>query len=415
MSRIDNLIARLCPRGVSFKTLGDTGTFIRGNGLQKKDFADTGVGCIHYGQIHTHYRTSATEIITFVTPLLAKRLRHARPGDLVIATTSEDDEAVGKATAWLGTEDVAVSSDAYIYRHSLDPKYVAYFFQSKQFQIQKKPHITGTKVRRVSGKSLARIRIPVPPLDVQREIVEVLDSFTELEAELETKLETELNARRRQYQHYRDALLRFSEQTDADASRQAVTMWSTLGDLVGFISGKPHERVVHNEGDIALMTSKFISTQGKSSRFVKRADVLTPALANDIALVMSDLPNGRALARAYFVDKSNRYAANQRVCLLRVLDQQQVAPKFLYYVLDRNQQLLQYDSGVDQTHLKKEWILQIQVPVPPLEQQEHIVAILDQFGALVNDLSISLSAELKARRKQYQYYRDHLLTFQEAA
>ena len=110
---------------------------------KKADFIESGVGCIHYGQIHTHYRTSATKTITFVSPGLANRLRHARTGDLVIATTSEDNEAVGKAVAWLGAEAIAVSGDAYIYRHSLDPKYVAYFFQSEQFSVQKKPYITG--------------------------------------------------------------------------------------------------------------------------------------------------------------------------------------------------------------------------------------------------------------------------------
>src|SRR3989337_2249617 len=79
---------------------------------------------------------SSSSLVVAITrsPVLANRLRHARTGDLVIATTSEDDEAVGKAVAWLGTDNVAVSSDAYIYRHSLDPKYVAYFFQSEQFQ-----------------------------------------------------------------------------------------------------------------------------------------------------------------------------------------------------------------------------------------------------------------------------------------
>jgi type I restriction enzyme S subunit len=168
MSHIDKLISKLCPKGVEFKSLGEVGVFIRGNGLQKKDLAGAGVGAIHYGQIHTHYGTSATATKSFVIDSLATKLRKARPGDLVIATTSEDDEAVAKAVAWVGTEEVAVSGDAYIYRHRLEPKYVSYFFQSTQFQDQKRRHITGTKVRRVSGDSLAKIRIPTPPLEIQR-------------------------------------------------------------------------------------------------------------------------------------------------------------------------------------------------------------------------------------------------------
>ncbi len=227
MSRIDELIAEHCPDGVEWTTLGEVGDFIRGNGLQKSDLTETGVGAIHYGQIHTYYSTWAAETKSFVSEALALKLRKAHPGDLVIATTSEDDEAVAKAVAWVGNAEVAVSGDAYIYRHKLEPKYVAYFFQSEQFQDQKKRHITGTKVRRISGDSLAKIRVPVPHLEVQREIVKVLDTFTKLEAELE--------ARRRQYQYYRDQLLSFED---------GEVEWKTLGEITRVYSAS---RVHKNE------------------------------------------------------------------------------------------------------------------------------------------------------------------------
>ena len=237
MSRIDELIADHCPEGVAFKTLGDVGEFTRGNGLQKKDLTESGVGAIHYGQVYTHYGIWAAETKSCVSPELAKKLRKAKAGDLVIATTSENDEDVCKAVAWLGTDDIAVSGDAYIYHHSLEPKYVAYFFQSEQFQSQKIRHITGTKVKRISGESMAKFRIPVPPREVQREIVKVLDTFTKLEAELEAELE----ARRRQYQYYRDALLTFGERTDADASKQARI--TTLGEIGSFMRGTGIQKV----------------------------------------------------------------------------------------------------------------------------------------------------------------------------
>ena len=207
MSQIDDLIRQHSPDGVQTRPIGEFGVLVRGNGIQKSDFVDEGVGCIHYGQIHTHYGTWATETKSFVSAQLAAKTRQADPGNLVIATTSEDDEAVGKAVAWLGSESVAVSTDAFILRHSMDPKFVAYFFQTEQFQAQKRRHVTGTKVRRISGEVLAKINIPVPPLEVQREIVRVLDLFQSLEAELEAELE----ARRRQYAHYRDSLLDFTE------------------------------------------------------------------------------------------------------------------------------------------------------------------------------------------------------------
>ena len=102
--------------------------------MQKKDFTQTGVGCIHYGQIYTHYGTYANRTKTFVSQEFAKKARKAKHGDLIIATTSENDEDVCKAVAWLGDEDIAISSDACFYTHSLEPKYVAYYFQTEQFQ-----------------------------------------------------------------------------------------------------------------------------------------------------------------------------------------------------------------------------------------------------------------------------------------
>lgn len=129
MSRIDDLIARHATAGVPSRPLGELGQFIRGSGLQKADLTDAGTPAIHYGQIHTHYGTWTTGTKSFVSTEFATRLRKATPGDLVIATTSEDDAAVAKATAWLGSGDAAVSGDAFIFRHVLDPKYVAYFFR----------------------------------------------------------------------------------------------------------------------------------------------------------------------------------------------------------------------------------------------------------------------------------------------
>lgn len=192
-------------------TLGGLGEFVRGTGIQKADFCDTGVGCIHYGQIHTHYGVWAHQTKSYVSFALSERLRKAKFGNLVIATTSEDDNAVAKAVAWLGDEDVAVSTDAYIYRHTLNPKYVSYFFQTENFQSQKMRFITGTKVRRISGESLAKINIPVPSLEEQTRIVDILDKFDALVNDISSGLPAEISARRQQSEHYRDKLLSFKE------------------------------------------------------------------------------------------------------------------------------------------------------------------------------------------------------------
>jgi len=128
---------------------------------------------------------------------------------------------------------------------------------------------------------------------------------------------------------------------------------------------------------------------------------------------MSDLPNGKALAKCFLVDENNRYTLNQRIGALRVKNKNIIDTKFLYYFLNRNRQLLKYDNGVDQTNLKKNEILSVNIPIIPLKEQKRIVAILDHFDALCNDLTSGIPAEIEARQKQYEYYRDKLLSFKE--
>ncbi len=185
------------------------GKFIRGGGLQKKDFTESGVGCIHYGQLYTYYGTYTDKTKSFVSLEFAKKARMAEHGDLVIATTSENDEDLCKAVAWLGDKEIAVSSDACFYTHKLNPKYVAYFFQTEQFHKQKMPFITGAKVRRVNADNLAKIKIPIPSPEEQARIVSILDKFDTLTTSISEGLPKEIELRKKQYEYYRDMLLTF--------------------------------------------------------------------------------------------------------------------------------------------------------------------------------------------------------------
>ena len=194
---------------VEWKKMSEVGTFIRGNGLQKKDFTEEGVGCIHYGQLYTHYGTSATETITYCSSELAKKLRKAAKGDIVIATTSENVEDVCKAVAWLGEEEIAVSGDAFIYKHTQNPKYMAYLFQTASFFNYKKKKATGTKVIRLTGDAMGNYLAPIPSLEEQQRIVSILDRFESLTTSLQSGLPAEISARRQQYEYYRDKLLTF--------------------------------------------------------------------------------------------------------------------------------------------------------------------------------------------------------------
>ena len=194
---------------VEWMTLGEMGTFIRGNGLQKKDFTDNGFPCIHYGQIHTTYNTFTDKTVSYTSFEKAKHLKKAHKGDLLIATTSEDVDACCKAVAWLGESQCAISGDSYIYHHNQDPKYIAYLFQTDMFAKQKKTAATGTKVIRVSGDAMAKFKFPIPPLSTQRRIVSILDRFESLVNDISTGLPAEIAARHQQYEYYRDQLLSF--------------------------------------------------------------------------------------------------------------------------------------------------------------------------------------------------------------
>lgn len=399
MSKLEELIAELCPDGVEYKKLGDVATITRGGNFQKKDYVENGVPCIHYGQIYTQYGLFINETISFISEEKAKKQKMANTNDIIMAVTSENIDDVCKCVAWLGEGEIAVSGHTAIIQHSLNPKYLVYYLHSMMFYKQKTKLAQGTKVIEVTPSKLVNIIIPVPPLPVQSEIVRILDNFTELTTRLATELTTELTARKKQYEYYKKKLLTFGDDIPTQQLRE----------LVAFKNGKGHEKNIVGDGKYVVVNSKFISTNGEVRKYSNSQ--ICPLYANDILMVMSDLPNGRALAKCYLVESDDKYTLNQRIGCFHSNDESVICTKFLFYVLNRNQQLLRYDNGVDQTNLRKDDILNISIPVPTIEDQKHIIAILDRFDSLYNDISTGLPAEIKARQKQYEYYRDKLLTF----
>lgn len=138
MSRIDELIKQLCPNGVDYKAIGDLGELVRGNGMPKSDFVDSGIGCIHYGQIYTYYDIWTTRTKSFVSVSKAEKLAKVDPGDLVITNTSENVEDVCKAVAWIGEVQIVTGGHATVLKHDQDPKYLSYYLQTPQFSAEKK-------------------------------------------------------------------------------------------------------------------------------------------------------------------------------------------------------------------------------------------------------------------------------------
>ena len=189
--------------------LGDIGSIVRGNGLQKRDFTEDGVGCIHYGQIYTKYGMVAEKTISFVEESLADKLRKVEKGDIIFAVTSENIEDLCKCVAWLGEEEIVTGGHTAILKHNQNSKFLAYYFQTEGFHSQKRKLATGTKVIDITATKLEEILIPLPPLEEQQRIVNILDRFDKLCNDISEGLPAEIEARQKQYEYFREKLLTF--------------------------------------------------------------------------------------------------------------------------------------------------------------------------------------------------------------
>ena len=151
------------------KCLGEIGTFKRGGGFQKSDYVEHGIPCIHYGQIHTKFGPFIYSHITEISTDLEQKTKFASKGDLIIAITSEDTEGSCKSTAWLGDYPVAVGGHAAIFHHCMNPLYMSFFFKSTLFNYAKMEYIHGTKVFEVKPDDIAKILVPCPPMSLQKQ------------------------------------------------------------------------------------------------------------------------------------------------------------------------------------------------------------------------------------------------------
>ena len=191
--------------------LGDIGSIVRGNGLQKRDFTEEGVGCIHYGQIYTKYGMATEKTISFVEESLAEKLRKVEKGNIIFAVTSENIEDLCKCVVWLGEEEIVTGGHTAILKHNQNSKFLAYYFQTEAFHSQKRKLATGTKVMDVTATKLEEILIPLPPLEEQQRIVDILDRFDKLCNDISEGLPAEIEARQKQYEYYREKLLNFKK------------------------------------------------------------------------------------------------------------------------------------------------------------------------------------------------------------
>ena len=402
---------------VQWKTLGEVGTFVRGTSFQKKHFVEKGIGCIHYGEIYTRYGLFAKRTISHLNEEIANKARKAAYGDLIIATTSENDDDVCKSTVWLGTESIVVSNDACYYHHTLNPKYVAYFFRTNEFQKQKRAYITGTKVKRVNANDLAKITIPVPPLRVQARIVEILDKFTQLEAELEKELAAELEARKKQYAYYRDQLLNFSQYPPLNVNIE----WKTLGAVAELIRGNGLSKKDFSEfGVPAIHYGQIYTYYGNETE--ETLSFVSPRIAKKLQkvypgniVITNTSENIEDVCKSVLFSGNVEAVTGGHATIIRPKDY--ILPKYLVYytlTLDFFTQKKRLAKGTKVIDVSAKDLAKIVIPIPPLSEQRRIVNILDRFDTLTNSISEGLPKEIALRRKQYEYYRDALLSFPRA-
>ncbi len=428
MSRLEELIQELCPDGVEYKTLGEIATDIyRGSGIKRDQVTEEGIPCVRYGEIYTTYGIWFDTCVSHTKEEYVSSPKYFSHGDILFAITGENIEDIAKSCAYVGNEKCLAGGDTVVLKHDQDPKYLAYALSTLDAQKQKGAGKVKSKVVHASVPSIKSITIPLPPLPVQREMVRILDNFTLLTAELTA----ELTARKKQYEYYRDALLRFdSAESTAPTkflSRLLVqhcpngVEYKALGESAAIVRGASPRPI-----------RKFITTESTGVNWIKIGDVKPGdkyITASAEKITQEGAKKSRAVKKGDFILSNSMsfgrpYILKIDGCIhdgwLAISDfSDSYLPDFLYYLLNSNscqsEMRKRASFGGAVQNLNADIVRALVLPVPPLPVQKEIVAILDRFDTLCHDITQGLPAEIEARKKQYEYYRDRLLRLPPAA
>lgn len=291
--------------------------------------------------------------------------------------------------------DLAINQDlrGLKLKDEISAKFLNYYFQILILQG------TGTIVKAITSKDLEKIQIPIPPLPVQVEIVRILDAFTELT--------TELSARKKQYNYYRDQLLSFEE---------GEVEWKTLGDVAKKISsgGTPQTGVWEfYDGDIPWLRTQEINFEEIWDTGIK---ITEAGLKNSSA---KWIPANCVIVAMYGatvgkIGINKIPMTTNQACANIELDENIANYQYVFHFLSSQYKYIKSLGSGPQTNINAQIVKKIQIPIPPLAEQERIVAILDKFDALTSSISEGLPREIRLRQKQYEYYRELLLSFPKA-
>ncbi len=391
MHKIERLLQTLAPKGVEFRKLGEVCDFQKGKSITKKAVTFGKVPVISGGRQPAYYHNEAN-----------------RSGETIAISSS--GVYAGYVSYWDIPVFLADSFSVSPKQKTLMPKYLFHYLTTQQDAIHATKSTGG--IPHVYSKDLQNFLIPIPPLEIQQEIVKILDAFTELN----TELNTELKARKKQYQYYQNMLLDFKDakQSHKDAKMSAKTYpkrlqtllqtlapkgveFRKLGEVINILKGKQlNKELLLDYGEYPVMNGGI-----HASGYWNEYNTDYPKII---------ISQGGASA-GYVNYMTSKFWAGAH-CYAIELNSEKLNYKFLYYFLKNSQTILmksQFGAGIPA--LNKADIETLTIPIPPLEIQQEIVKILDQFSALTTDLLAGIPAEIKARKKQYEYYREKLLTF----
>jgi type I restriction enzyme S subunit len=381
MSRLDELIAELCPDGVEYIKLGGICNLITTGKLNANAMVENGkypfFTCDANPYRINEYAFDTTAIII-----------------------SGNGSQVGHINFYQGKFNAYQRTYVLSEFNNIDVKYLLHYLKGnlKNYIIL---HSKKGSVPYITMPMLKNFSVPIPPLPVQQEIVRILDNFTELTAELTTELE----ARKKQYEYYRDKLLTFGNDVSmVKLGDIATDMYRGSGIKRDEITtdGTPCVRYGEIYTTYNIWFDTCVSNTYKGTKTFEHGDILfaiTGESVEDIAKSCAYMGHETCFAGGDIVVMKH----NQN-------------PKYIAYALSTSDAQVQKSKGKVKSkvvHTSIPALKEIQIPVPSLEEQERIVAILDRFDALCNDLTSGLPAEIEARQKQYEYYRDKLLTFKE--
>lgn len=374
MTKLEQLIQDLCPNGVKMVKLGDVANISRGVRVVKKDLAPMGSIPVYQNSMQPlgYYDKTNTPAYTA----------------FVISAGAAGDVGFSDIDFWAADDCLRIQG-----KESLNNKYAYYWLLKNQRYIYSQ--VRKASIPRLSKDIILSLQIPLPPLAVQSEIVRILDKFTLYKSELAA----ELAARLQQYEYYRDQLLTFD-----DTVKRV-----KLGE-VGFY---PTGRIAINEVESYVGVENLLKDRNGVEFLEKtpKMDVAIQFLPNDI-LIGNIRPY---LKKIWMADRKG--GTNGDVVTVRIKPEfiDEVNPKYLYHQL-ASDMFFNYDNinakGAKMPRGDKNAILQYSIPLPPLSEQERIVSILDRFDKLCHDIREGLPAEIDLRQKQYEHYRDRLLSFE---